>query len=346
MADATATATATATITREDRVTGCLYGGAAGDALGAPIEFMSWADVARCLGRRGVSRPVKRRGPHYWTDDTQMTLFTVEGLARAWRGAGTNRDRLVTSVANAYVDWRLTQSASPANWVDAATGQLAHHEALWRRAAPGATCLTALSQLAAADGFEWAANDSKGCGGVMRVAPAGLLPLADDQEAFELGADLAAITHAHVDGWEPAGALAVIIRALVEGASPEAAIQRALAQLHRRSRTAVLLRAVLALNGQDVRPTTLVKHLGEGWVGDECLAVAAHALLVADQLGGDVAEGLRVAVNHDGDSDSTGAVAGNLLGAAFGGAALPGWVRQLADQDLLDWAVQAVSAWA
>ena len=62
-----------------------------------------------------------------------------------------------------------------------------------------------------------------------------------------------------------------------------------------------------------------VESLGEGWVAEEALAIALFCALVAP----DFESALRLAVNHGGDSDSTGAIAGNLLGASLGEAAIP-----------------------
>ncbi|PWS46023.1 ADP-ribosylglycohydrolase, partial [Streptomyces sp. FT05W] len=62
--------------------------------------------------------------------------------------------------------------------------------------------------------------------------------------------------------------------------------------------------------------------LGAGWVAEEALAVAVYCALVLPGAG-DVAEALLLAVNHSGDSDSTGAICGNLLGAHHGDVRLP-----------------------
>jgi ADP-ribosylglycohydrolase len=64
--------------------------------------------------------------------------------------------------------------------------------------------------------------------------------------------------------------------------------------------------------------------LGEGWVAEEAIAVATYCALTA----ADFRSGVLLAVNHGGDSDSTGAICGNLLGAQLGAGAI--------DADLLD----------
>ena len=76
-------------ITVRDRYRGCLLGGAVGDALGAGIEFASLADIRRQYGPAGVTGYVPCYGRSgAITDDTQMTLFTAEGLIRARRHGG------------------------------------------------------------------------------------------------------------------------------------------------------------------------------------------------------------------------------------------------------------------
>ena len=58
-------------------------------------------------------------------------------------------------------------------------------------------------------------NPSKGCGGVMRAAPCGLVDWGQAQ-VFELGVTSAALTHGHPSGHLAAGALALIIHQLCD----------------------------------------------------------------------------------------------------------------------------------
>ncbi len=87
-----------------------------------------------------------------------------------------------------------------------------------------------------------------------------------------------------------------------------------------------------------------VEQLGGGWVADEALAIAVYAAVTASSF----EAGVRTAVNHSGDSDSTGAMAGNLLGAQLGRCAVPeGWRLALAEHELVeevarDFAVQVL----
>jgi ADP-ribosylglycohydrolase len=89
-------------------------------------------------------------------------------------------------------------------------------------------------------------------------------------------------------------------------------------------------------------PEELVQALGEGWVAEEALAVALYAVL-ATLPGAAAAEPVQhfrdavaLAINHSGDSDSTGSIAGNILGAFYGEACLPPeWLAALEGQDVI-----------
>jgi ADP-ribosylglycohydrolase len=159
-------------------------------------------------------------------------------------------------------------------------------------------------------------NDSKGCGGVMRVAPIGLVRDYTPEQAFELAAHAAALTHGHPGGYLPAGALAAMIRLLLDGESLGAAAERALALLseHRgHEDSSALLRAALGLATKGGTAHEMaIRQLGEGWTGDEALAIGLYAALAA----GSVEEAIIVAANHDGDSDSTASIAGQLRALA------------------------------
>jgi ADP-ribosylglycohydrolase len=76
-----------------------------------------------------------------------------------------------------------------------------------------------------------------------------------------------------------------------------------------------------------------ISIIGEGWVGDEALAIAVYCAL---RHFDDFRKALAAAVSHGGDSDSTGAVTGNILGAAIGYEAIPeDFKRDLEMHDLI-----------
>ena len=200
---------------------------------------------------------------------------------------------------------------------------------LGKSQAPGGTCLSACKR-GAAGTPEHRINNSKGCGGVMRVAPVGLFPGLSRGQAFDLAARCAAQTHGHPSGYLSAGAMAAIVRGLLDGLEPAAAADRALDLARGWREAGETVRAVegaLALAGRaDAGRARAVARLGEGWVGEEALAIGLYAALV----GGDFCDAVRIASNHGGDSDSTASVAGQIYGAWKGKGEIPdGWARRL-----------------
>jgi ADP-ribosylglycohydrolase len=325
-----------------ERFRGCLLGGAVGDALGAPVEFMSRDQILTRFGPRGITTfALAYGGKGMITDDTQMTLFTAEGLLRAWvRGCIDGLASVPELTRQSYLRWLKTQGEEPEAPPETPfplDGWLLAQRQLHHRRGPGRTCLEALRD---GTGHSPAVNDSKGCGGVMRAAPVGLflwMPGASQApgHAFQLATELSGLTHGHPTGQLAAGALAVMVLALVDGASLPAALATAKALLKRyplHEETLHAIEQAEALARADIPSSQAVAKLGQGWVAEEALAIAVYCALVAPSF----RDGIILAVNHDGDSDSTGSIAGNLLGAWHGLSAIPAeWLEPLELRDVI-----------
>lgn len=333
--------------TIRDRCRGCLLAGAAGDALGGAVEFMTLRQIRERFGARGITDFAEAYGRiGAITDDTQMTLFTAEGVLRAWmRWASRGIVHIPSVIARAYLRWLRTQQTAAPVTQAGSDGWLIAQPALYALRAPGATCLDALRAFANNGGGLNADNDSKGCGGVMRAAPIGLLWAATQQppatqytgaSAFRAGVESAAITHGHPSGQLPAGLLASIIRDILDGFTLREATDRALVTLASadgHEETLHIVRRAVELADTSPDAKVVPAELGLGWVAEEALAIALYAALVAP----DLERGIVLAVNHDGDSDSTGAIAGNLLGALHGTAAIPAhWLARLELRDVIE----------
>ncbi len=308
--------------TYRDRALGCLLGGAVGDALGYCVEFDRLETIRARFGPEGIREPIRQDGRLIVSDDTQMTLFTLEGLLRS----GTEGEAL-EFIRLAYGDWLHTQGQAGGGYQRA--GELAREPVLHALRAPGNTCLSAL-RAGGRGAPDAPLNHSKGCGGAMRVAPIGLLPdRYGPAEAFQLAARAAALTHGHPSGYWSAAVVAGTVRGLLDGAEPVAAITACLELLRGQpggEETLVAVTTALELAAADVAPGVALRRLGEGWVGEEAVAVAVYAALKGD----DFPRVLAIAANHDGDSDSTAAIAGQLYGAWKGLETLPhDWVVDL-----------------
>lgn len=318
-----------------DRFVGCLLGGAVGDALGAPVEFMRRAEILKRFGPHGITAYAAVFGRiGAITDDTQMTLFTAEGLLRNWvRADGAPESTVARVTANALLRWLRTQGVSNDHNTEADAGEpgwLFEQRELHSRRAPGNTCVSSLRAMKQLG--QPARNDSKGCGAVMRAAPIGLYGWRlkrEPREIFRLGTALGALTHGHPTGSLTSGALAVLISFILDDVPLPDALSRTKCLLREAPAHEETLRAIERaeeLAASRTEPSLAIAHIGEGWIAEEALAVSIYCALVAT----DFRQGVILAVNHDGDSDSTGSITGNLLGATHGIEAIPaGWLEPL-----------------
>jgi len=306
---------------------GCLMGGAIGDALGWPVEFMHLKEIKKNFGDQGIKDLiVSKYGFAEITDDTQMTIFTVEGLLRA-ENRGINRGivHIPSMVHQSYSRWLATQDVDSQVSKD---GWVYGLDSLHTRRAPGNTCLSALAS-GIMDEIRKPINGSKGCGGVMRTAPVGLF--YNKKAAFQYGCELAAITHGHPSGYLSSGALSYLIASIIETSDLTQVVEGMLDELkgwqHHEECMAVAAAKAAQLATENIPDSKAIEILGEGWVGEEALAISIYCALKHQN---DFQTALITSVNHNGDSDSTGAITGNILGALLGMEGIPKhWVKQV-----------------
>lgn len=339
-----------------DSIRGSLFGGAVGDALGYPIEFMSEDKIFSIYGRQGIQEYALDRssGKALISDDTQMSLFTADGIlvADAW---GDLSSASHAYAAKAYMDWLITQEQSFGQFQDQpqrlkkeSISWLLDVPELYSRRAPGMTCISALSRKKSGSVFgsiDNPLNDSKGCGGIMRVAPLALRHgNRDSLDSLDKeGAKIAAITHGHPLGYMSASALVHIISRIVYPRQ-----QMSLKEIVLEARDAMarvfagepyldalvrLIDLAVALSENHDDDLANIHQLGEGWVAEETLAISIYCSL---RYQNNFSAGITAAVNHKGDSDSTGAVTGNILGALCGYSAIEEkWKENLELSDVI-----------
>jgi ADP-ribosylglycohydrolase len=331
------------------RVRGCLLGGAIGDALGFPIEGLTMPGIEARYGETGITGLVPDRDGVIGriSDDTQMTLFTAEGWLRGYARAMSRgiSGAEVVLVQEAYLRWQDTQDHEdppPRYDLRHRSGRLREERWLYARRAPGLACRSGLRQnhvpdaRSAIDGRPGPVNpDSKGCGTVMRSAPFGFTE-EGPTASFELAARCAQITHGHPTGYYAAGAFAAMISHLLTGEGLESAVLRSMELLARHpgheETTGALRKAVDLARGGPASPLA-VESLGGGWIAEEALAIAVYAALARTDRWKNrtpIESAFLTAVNHSGDSDSTGSICGNLLGAHYGDVLLPAhWLKEI-----------------
>lgn len=321
---------------QKDKIRGSLVGGAVGDALGYPVEFISsYAALQNRYGERGITRyDLDESGKALISDDTQMTLFTACGLLNAMK----DNSPLIPSICEAYVEWYFTQMGKRKKgfrrcWV----GDLPEMNV---RRAPGNTCINSLHAIAS--GRE-PINNSKGCGGVMRVAPIALYMACKNHqerisEAYMRAGDAAEITHQHPLGFVPAAFLSDIIYQILceekditrdtflEIIEYGLKITRMFGGIFTEEVAGFeqMINKAVELADSNLPDVEAIDQIGEGWTGDEAVAIAVYCTL---KHLGDFESAIVASVNHKGDSDSTGAVTGNIIGAMVGYDAIPKYYK-------------------
>jgi ADP-ribosylglycohydrolase len=289
-----------------DRFHGCITGAAVGDSLGAPGEFITLKKIRERYGVDGIT------GLYDWhkfpagsyTDDTQMTIATMDGCINALNKHKTIAiDDIIGDIHTSYYQWLATQK-----------------DPLQRRA-PGYTCLAALES-GRKGTIEEPINNSKGCGGIMRVSPIGLI--FKPNKAFETAAKAAALTHGHPSGYLSAGFLSCLISLVVQNSTLEKSIEETVLILKsypKHNETLDAVQATINLAGRSRLSTEDgISCLGEGWVGEEALAISLYCALRSKN---DWKRAVLSAVNHSGDTDSTGSICGSLMGAIHGIDSIP-----------------------
>lgn len=330
---------------------GCLMGYAIGDAFGAPIEFMNEVQIASVFGEEGLRQLVIPPNQKYAliTDDTQLLMFTCEGLIRSQtRACRKNKERTDEGISialhRAYLRWLYTQGLQTSRWGQRDyDGWLVKVKRLHAYREPGVTCLTALGK-----GYrgtkESPINESLGCGCVGRAMPIGLIE--EEERVFEIASRSAAITHGHPIAYLSAATLAYITHGLIEGNTILEAVTKSIERLKQEPEGEAILSLIekavtLAQEGEPSKEK--LESLGTGFVAHEVLAMAIYSALAYSE---DYEKAILLAINQSGDSDSVGAITGGILGAYLGIEKIPAEYIQKVElheelqtlaQDLLTW---------
>jgi ADP-ribosyl-[dinitrogen reductase] hydrolase len=302
--------------TRAGRTLAALTALAAGDALGATLEFgpprplHSWHREMTGGGPFGWE-------PGEWTDDTAMALAVAEGIA-----------------------------ASPPDPVPAVGDRVMH----WYASAPkdiGSTIRLALSAFnrtasweSAAAAVESALGDrAAGNGALMRTLPVALA-YGDREEIVRQARVIGRMTHPHPVSEAACAVYCLAVSAVLDGRGRKEAWDRALAAATPAAADGESGRAVReALRRWREAPGHSYGELESSGYVVHTLEVAAWCFLQAESL----EDALLHAVNLGGDSDTAGAVSGGLAGAYFGLDALPRrWSRTLKGRERLTAAAEAL----
>jgi ADP-ribosylglycohydrolase len=303
---------APAVISSKDRILGGLWGSLVGDALGVPVEFKDRATVQLdpVTDMREFGTHKQPRGT--WSDDSSMLLCTVDSLV--------NHEFSLTDMGDRFVRWM--------------------NEDLWTAHGDvfdmGGTTCTALMRIAKgtpAEGAGGQHEDSNGNGSLMRIMPAVLRFAAEPLETYSSRLEkVSAITHGHARSRMACVFYGLMVRQLLLGALPQAALDSARAEFagwYERSPefgrfNHILEDDLASLPEGEVVSTGYVLHT---------LHASLWCLLTTDNYRDCVLK----AVNLGGDTDTTGCVAGGLAGIVYGIKSIPAdWIRVLARKGEVD----------
>jgi ADP-ribosylglycohydrolase len=308
-------------MTRADRIAGCLYGAAIGDALGSAFEFVDSGTIERSLGE-----PVVReyhsalsgsllcpRDPGLPTDDTAMALSVACAVASG-----------APLTANLFARRFLED-------LDRHDGRFG---TMFWGGGPGGATTCALSRLRrGAESENCGHPEDGGNGAAMRAHPIGFL--ADRAMVLEVAAKQARVTHGHPAAIAAAVAVAVTVYDALHGVAPSTDVPAGISDLTF-AKTWRELHRDLAPSGLRL-PSRLRNVAMSGW---ETVA-AAHAIAMC--FAGDPVVAIGVAAASGGDTDTLASITGAIVGARAGSAAFPkSWVEGLTARELIDEVLQEV----
>ncbi len=335
----------------DDRFKGVMLGLAIGDAFGYPIELMDYDAICERFEKKGCLDLAvsKRTGTALFTDDTQLSLFTADGLLWAHSaGADDGQVNYEDYIFLAYQVWLYTQTKTVAGkeyaWLfdpnqNAYQLRLLKAKGLYKKRTADTKNIDALLKIKnmAYGTPERRLNDNKDNGAVKRSAPIGLYFYRDTKKAFDMGCRAAAITHGNPVGYISAGCYSALIAEIVNGAEIEDAVKTVIKLLDSVADGEVLKKtlqyALDLVYNEEVDPLSAVKRMGYGFEAYEALAIAVYcSVLHCDSP----RHAIQLAANHDGASDTCASMTGAILGAYFGIQGFPKkWVEKLQYRNLI-----------
>jgi ADP-ribosylglycohydrolase len=298
---------------RANRIAGAVLGAAIGDAMGHPTEFISSLEaIRRDYGPDGVTgfelywtRGERRFAPY--TDDTQMAEVVLRALLWA-RRESADLDATMQTMARGFVEW----SERP---------QGGHR-------APGNACMSGCRALARGEHWSRAGGATAGgCGSVMRAYPFGLLFARDLERAEAWSVAHSRLTHGDPIALAASAAMAVGMARILRDDALDIVLSEMVAAACRWSpKTAAMMARAIDDAQESVPPEQTLDRL-RAWAAHEAIAAAVYILARhPDDPRAAILEG----ANTPGDSDSIATLAGALVGARRGLAAIPApWIADV-----------------
>lgn len=345
---------------KEDKVRAAIFGGAIGDALGAPLEGeWNFGTLLRKFGPKGVqgyvdcvspsdNKPPLGFKPGDTTDDTACTVGVIAALENS---RGRDPGHTVHQLWQANIIWAAHQRGDEktvsyageiANYIDPTISWPEWYIPFFNNIGAGNGTLSTLAT-GRKGTPELPISPNVGCGGMMRVAPIALLPLEDDYEVIDLAMRSTALTHGAEVAQAATVAVALTIRKAFNGVSLQESAKKAIrimqdldiegtAECEQALTAAQIASATKPVNCKTAEslPGELGYHGKDQFKAIPVLSQVFYGAFIADYVRREFRtnheaflETLGIVATISGDSDSTGAIVGNILGAAWGTKALP-----------------------
>ena len=296
----------------KNKFLGCIYGLAIGDALGYPVEFLRLSEIKDLFGPEGITKFEKtfeiKKG--LYSDDTQMALATLNALVNS---KTEDIEEIMKNISQEYISWLVSQDNTRA---------------------PGKTCIQGVSNLKI--GMPWnksGIKDTFGCGAAMRTAPIGLYFNDQLEKLIEVARASSICTHANQTALASGIATAYLTSLAFNDEPPENLLERLINEGAKWDQNFTdKIRQVKSVL-RDSSSDRALKELGEGWRGDEAVALGLYCFLKNPR---DYKTTVLMAANTNGDSDSIACIAGAISGAYNGVEAIPKeWIRGVENTELL-----------
>lgn len=289
---------------REDRIQGTLLGTAAGDALGAPYEFGPPLPVEQVVMRPGGPWKLGE-----WTDDTAMMVAIAELAAE---GLDLRDEAVQDRLVQRWYDWSLKSKD-----VGVQTGSVLSHAA-------HDGVITAARARAESDRLHRQTARTAGNGSLMRTAAVALAFLDDEAALVQAARAISELTH-----YDPlAGDGCVLWCSAIRHAVLTGYLDVRIGLNHlpaeRRGQWQDYLAAAESAQPADFANNGFVVQALQGaWSAIAATAEPSGAPGSGRLRAHHLRRALECAVAGGRDADTVAAIAGGLLGAAYGASAVP-----------------------
>ena len=331
------------------KVQGCLYGGAIGDAMGAPAEWRMPDEIQARYGyitdlvEAWSEEDTRGRGHGRYTDDTHM----IQLLCECYIEHGDHLD------AHEFFRRIAPKMALEDRWIP----ERGRHMPLVERLFYPEKWLY-MRWLGNADPRNAGVGNMVNCGAAMYAAPVGIVNACDPQRAYAEAIDIFS-AHQHSFGLEAAGVMSAAVAAAF---APDATVNSIIAAalgvakegtracieaLVERAATLSDWREAIAplrdvMREYDTSPDDAKSHRGDGsdaWTASSEHAIEEVPIALAFLVvtGGDYEGTIFGGTNYGRDNDSIAGMGGAIAGAMHGiGALREDWVSMINSANAID----------